>query len=59
MVQSPENIAAFIKANNSDFWDNSPLTDSEEVNDLIFKAEQWQGFRDDINMQNAAMGRID
>lgn len=59
MQQSPENIVEFIIKNTADFWSKSPLDSETSMNELIFQTEQWASFRDDIAMQNAAMGRID
>jgi hypothetical protein len=59
MKETPEKITSFITNNTADFWSKSPLTKTEDANELIFKAEQWTQFRDDTKMQKAAMGRID
>jgi len=58
MTKSPAEIAQYIKDNTADFWSYSPLNSSEKANEILFKAEQWAEFRDDIDMQKASLGMI-
>ena len=59
MARTPQEITDFIKENTEEFWGKSPLANSEDLDNTLFQATQWTAFRDDVEMQNAAMGRID
>ena len=47
MSKSPQEIADFIKKNDSDYWDKSPVSSAEALNELRFSSEQWVSYRDD------------
>jgi len=36
MAGSPEEIASFIQANNSDYWDDSPLAKEDNLREALF-----------------------
>ena len=59
MARTPQEITDFIKENTKEFWGKSPLANAEDLDNTLSQATQWAAFRDDVEMQNAAMGRID
>jgi len=48
MNESAARITNFIMGANSEFWAKSPLGSATEMNEILFKAEQWEGFREDV-----------
>lgn len=44
MSGSAAEIAAFIHGNTSEFWQQSPLHNTESANEIIFQAELWKEY---------------
>jgi len=44
MARSPEEIADYIKANDSSYWGKSPADLARSMRDDLFEAEKWAAF---------------
>jgi hypothetical protein len=44
MSRSPEEIANFIKENDSSYWGKSPADLAKSMRDDLFEAEKWKAF---------------
>jgi hypothetical protein len=47
MGGSPEEIANFIKENDSSYWGKSPADMAKSMRDDLFEAEKWKAFAED------------
>lgn len=52
--QSGAGIVQYIMDHNSQYWADSPLKKSEDMESLLFKSDQWVAFRDDQKLSNQA-----
>jgi len=52
MSGSAAQITSFISGN-SEFWSKSPLSSAKDINEILFKAEQWTSFREDLKTVEA------
>ena len=50
MSGSAEDITAFIMGNTTEFWEKSPLALEQEAQQTFFEADQWQAYRDDLDV---------
>lgn len=58
MARSPEEIAAFIKENDSEYWGKSPAELAQNMRDDLFEAEQWKAYAENGVSINDLVGRI-
>jgi uncharacterized membrane protein YcgQ (UPF0703/DUF1980 family) len=53
MGRSPEEIAEFIKENDSSYWGKSPADMAKSMRDDLFEAEKWKAFAEEgVTIEN-------
>ena len=58
MQKTPQDIYDYISSNNPDYWSMSPTTLAQKSEEVLFQAEQWTSYRDDIGeIKDVLMGK--